>query len=265
MPARPRRPLVPRSEVTTSLPTYYSRLGPFRDLLAGGGGILTYHHVGSSPPGVRLKGLYVSPRLFTRQMDELRANGFVTETYDRSTSARNPETRRIFLTFDDGFRDVFEHALPVLRNSRFTAIQFLVADLLGQTSEWQAASGEVPGKLMDQAEVKDWIDAGNQIGSHTLRHPFLTRLAFAEAREEITASKKKLEDMFGVAIDHFCYPYGDWNREVRDLVKAAGYRSACTTEFGVNTPDTDPFALRRLTARYPSRNWRNFLRWLAGS
>ena len=139
---------------------------------------------------------------------------------------------------------------------------FLVAGRLGGRNEWEIAEGEAQAALMDDAQVRDWLAAGHEIGSHTLTHPRLTRLPVSEAREEITASRKKLEDQFGVPIEHFCYPYGDWNDAVRELVMAAGYKTACTTDPGVNTPEDSLFALKRFTARYPSRNLKAFWsRW----
>jgi peptidoglycan/xylan/chitin deacetylase (PgdA/CDA1 family) len=107
---------------------------------------------------------------------------------------------------------------------------------------------------MDAAQVRDWLAAGHEIGSHSLTHPWLTRLPVPAAREEIAASRKQLEDLFGVPIAHFCYPYGDWNEKVRNLVEAAGYKTACTTQPGVNTPADSLFTLKRFTARYASRN-----------
>ena len=56
----------------------------------------------------------------------------------------------------------------------------------------EKAEGEAPAPLMDAAQVKDWLAAGHEIGSHTLTHPWLTRLPLSEAREEISGSKKKL-------------------------------------------------------------------------
>ena len=106
---------------------------------------------------------------------------------------------------------------------------------------------------MDAGQVREWLAAGHDIGSHTLTHPFLTRLSTAQAREEVTASRKKLEDLFSRPILHFCYPYGDWNEAVRDLVAAAGYKTACTTDAGVNTAAESPLSLKRFTARYRSR------------
>jgi len=186
-------------------------------------------------------------------MAELEQAGFSAPDYTRvlADTARGAE---VILTFDDGFSDVLEHALPVLRQHGFKAIQFLVADLLGKTSEWQIAAGDVAGQLMDVAQVREWLAAGNEIGSHTLTHPWLTRIPVARAREEITASRKKLEDTFSRPIHHFCYPYGDVNEAVVDLVKEAGYRTACTTESGVNDATANPFALKRIMARYKSRS-----------
>src|SRR5207245_147749 len=110
--------------------------------------------------------------------------------------------------------------------SAFTAIQFLPADFLGRRNEWDVGLGEAPEAIMDAAQVREWLAAGHDIGSHSLTHPFLTRLPPAQAREEISASRKKLEDLFGRPVEHFCYPYGDWDEPVRDLVEQAGYRTA---------------------------------------
>jgi peptidoglycan/xylan/chitin deacetylase (PgdA/CDA1 family) len=245
-------------------PRYYSSLGPFRELFATGDALLTYHHVGPRPRGVRLKGLYVSAKLFAQQIAELKAGGYETDAFG-TIQSNQPHSKRVFLTFDDGFADVFENALPVLRQHRFRSIQFLVADLLGKTSQWQASSGEVPGLLMDKEQVKDWLDAGQEIGSHTSTHPRLTQVSALQAQEEVSGSKKKLEDIFGKAVEHFCYPYGDWNPGVRDIVAEAGYKSASITKFGVNTTESDSFTLRRITVRYPSRKLKNLGAWLRSS
>lgn len=246
------------------LPNYYASLTPFREFFCGGLPILTYHKLGPRLPGTRLKGLYVDTGLFARQLAELRSEGFQAVSLDDFGSSPAPSPRSIVLTFDDGFRNVLELGLAPLAENRFRAIQFLVADLIGKSNEWDRATGETPEPLMDAAQVREWLAAGHVIGSHTLTHPWLTRLPPALAREEIAASRKKLEDQFGVAVEHFCYPYGDWNEAVRDLVAGAGYRTACTTDFGVNPPGTPAHSLRRITARYRSRNWKNFKLWLGG-
>lgn len=245
------------------LPEYYSTLAPFRESFRRGRPILTYHSVGPRPRGVRLKGLYLPPRWFRRQMRELRAAGFASAWLDE-VPGPDGGPPAVVLTFDDGCRNVRVHALPVLEEAGFHAVVFLVADLLGRTSEWQAWAGGVAEPLMDAAEIRDWLAAGHRIGSHTCTHPWLTRLAPAAAREEITASRRKLEDQFGVPVRDFCYPYGDYDARVRDLVAEAGYQTAVTTRPGLNGPETPRLELRRWTARYPSRRLRHlWQRWRA--
>ncbi|MCP5526066.1 MAG: polysaccharide deacetylase family protein [Verrucomicrobiales bacterium] len=241
------------------LPACYTRLAPFRAAFDRGLPILTYHKLGPRPRGARLKGLFVSARLLDRQLAELRQAGFRSASLDDFPAACRPGSRRIVVTFDDGFRNVLDHGLDLLDRHGFTAVQFLVADRIGAVNDWDAAEGEVQEPLMDDAGVRRWLAAGHAIGSHTLTHPRLTILPPAGAREEITASRRRLEDRFGVAVRHFCYPYGDFNETVRDLVQEAGYATACTVENGLNQALTDPFALHRFTARYASRNLK---RWV---
>lgn len=210
-----------------------------------------YHKIGARPRGVRIKGLYISPRLFERQMAELGDGGFVTPAYGQLPNGGN-QGGTVALTFDDGFASAFTHAIEPLAQQQFRAIQFLVADRIGQFNEWEVQLGDVREPLMDAAQIKDWLAAGHEIGAHTLTHPFLTRISFREAREEVFAGRKKLEDRFGVAIRHFSYPYGDWNEAIEDLVREAGYVTACTAEFGVNTAETPPLQLKRIMARHRS-------------
>lgn len=245
------------------LPQQYHSLPPFRELFGTGVPILMYHKIGQRPGKVRLKGLYVTPDTFAGQLEELTGAGFSTCS-PREACSDGAAGPRITLTFDDGFRNVFENALSLLAKHRKSAIQFLVPGYIGKLNEWDLRDGEAPEPLMDAGHIREWLQAGNFIGSHSLTHARLTRLTPRDAREEIFASKKMLEDNFGVAIEHFCYPYGDWNESVRDLVVEAGYRTACTTEFGINTPATPPLALHRITARHPTRTLRSLRAKLLG-
>jgi peptidoglycan/xylan/chitin deacetylase (PgdA/CDA1 family) len=240
------------------LPSYFTGLRPFEKIFEQGNPILTYHKLGPRPRRVRIKGLYVSRPLFERQLNELRAAGFESGSLENAAGPR--AGRKVVITFDDGYVNVLRHAVEPLAKARFIAVQFLVANLLGRCNEWDVPLGESPEPMMDAAQVREWLAAGHDIGSHTLTHPYLTQISETAAREEISASRKKLEDLFGRPVRHFCYPYGDWNPAVRDLVIAAGYQTACTTEAGINTAADSPWALRRFTARYPSRGWKSFWR-----
>ncbi len=245
-----------------TLPPYYSSLAPFLSLFASGHPILTYHKLGPRPRKVRLRGLYLSAELFDQQLAELRASGFTNEPLSQVITEPPASTAGITLTFDDGYQNALRYGLEPLAKHGFQAIQYLVANRLGQLNDWDVRVGEAPEPLMSEPEVRDWLAAGHEIGSHTSTHPYLTRIPINEAKNEIQDSKKRLEDTFGVPIQHFCYPYGDWNPIVRDIVIEAGYLTAVTTDFGVNTLETSPFELKRITARYPSKNWRTALRFL---
>lgn len=233
---------------------YYFRLPFFREEFGKGLPILYYHKLGFPGLHEENKELFVSPRLFARQLAELRKAGFESRNLGSDTTPGG-----VVITFDDGYASAFEQALEPLRKYGFRAMQFLVSGLLGKRSSWNRESAP----LMDHAQVRDWLQAGHMIGAHTVSHPRLTQMDEASAREEITASRKFLEDAFGVPVKHFCYPYGNWSRRVADLVREAGFESATTTDTGVNTGNADPFALRRIHAWIPPRKpwgWYYYLR-----
>jgi peptidoglycan/xylan/chitin deacetylase (PgdA/CDA1 family) len=234
-------------------PTTFHTLKPFLELFQTGVPVLMYHKIANPPTGARLKGLYVRPERFAQQLTELHQAGFVS-CRPGTAHEGNGSQRRMALTFDDGFHNVWKHALEPLAARRFSATQFLVANFIGRLNQWEMREGEVREPLMDVAQVRDWLRAGHRIGSHSLSHPYLTRLSMRDAREEIVTSKKKLEDTFGVTVEDFCYPYGNWNETVRDLVMEAGYRTACAADFGVNTAAVSPFSLRRIIVRHPTRS-----------
>ena len=217
----------------------------------GGVAVLMYHKIGPTPRDTHWPGLYVSPRHFARQMDELTAAGLPAVAYGDAVRAIEGGGKGFCVSFDDGFCNAFEHALPVLQARSLRAIQFIVAGQIGGTDAWDRAIGEPPHRLMDDAQIREWLAAGHEIGSHTLTHPHLTALPPAQARTEVFDSKKRLEDRFGISIRHFCYPYGDENETIRALVAEAGYATAPTVAFGANGPGVPPLGLRRIMACNP--------------
>jgi peptidoglycan/xylan/chitin deacetylase (PgdA/CDA1 family) len=173
---------------------------------------------------------------------------------------RGPSLRQVSITFDDGFVSNWEKALSCMTGFGCRAMNYLVADRIGQTSDWEAREGGEASPLMNESQIRDWLAAGHWIGAHTCTHPHLSLLSRKEAKEEIFSSKKKLEDRFGIPMEHFAYPYGDYNETTVELVQEAGFQTACTMHRGINLSDTSPFELKRWTARYPSRTLRNFFR-----
>ncbi|EDY21969.1 polysaccharide deacetylase [Chthoniobacter flavus Ellin428] len=252
--------------MTAELPRYYLRLGHLAPLFAEGLPVLTYHKV--ARPKWRLGGsgalLYVSPRLFAEQVAELHTAGFRSGGIDEALRMERNGDRKVVLTFDDGFENLHAHAMEPMASHGFQGITYLIADRLGGINEWEIPLGCARERLMDVVQTREWLAAGNKIGAHTLTHPHLTQLDASAAREEITASKKKLEDIFGQRIDHFCYPYGDYNERVCDMVAEAGFLTATITKRGLNNKATPPMALRRFMVRYPKWELRDWWRLWTG-
>jgi len=242
---------------------YFADLAPLLALFASGLPVLCYHKIGPKPPGVKIRSIYLGESLFSRQMAALSAEGFRSISADRLAGS-GPASREILLTFDDGSLTVFRHAMKPMASAGFRAINYLVSDLIGGFNEWDTVKGEVPDRLMDEAQIREWMAAGHEIGAHTRTHPKLSRIAPDKAREEIAGSKKSLEDRFGLPVRHFCYPYGDYSRRVRDMVEEAGYETAVTVDPGVLLPGTDRYLIPRIGARAHSLNFRNVLKRLAG-
>ena len=219
-----------------------------RRLYQRGPAILTYHRIGRPPPGVPDPFLYDTAADLDAHLTRAKNAGLRVVSLGEATGGGKPQPNTLAVTFDDGCVSVLEEALPVLRRHQVRAIQFIVAGRIGGLNEWDLSKDDVPTPLMDAGQIREWLAAGQEIGSHTLTHRNLRKVSPAEAREEIAGSKQRLEDMFGVPVRHFAFPYGGWRvPHVREIVHEAGYVSACTTEFGVSQTETDRWNLRRIT------------------
>jgi len=221
------------------LPGHYCALDPFRALFKTGLPILLYHKIGRASLLDRRKGLFVSRRVLAAQLAELKATGFGFTNLKMINSPGE-----IVITFDDGYASSFEQGMRLLESVGCKAAQFLVSGRIGKVNDWDR-TGE---PLMDVPQIREWLSVGHSIGSHTVSHPDLTRLTLRESREEISASRKSLEDTFGVAVIDFAYPGGSYDERIVELVQEAGYSAAVTTEFGVNDAATNTYKLRRICA-----------------
>lgn len=205
-----------------------------------------YHQIARPPKFSGNRGLCVAPGLFRRQMIELRDAGFRATTLDSSAEASGEKT--IVITFDDGFQNAVSESTPILAECGFKAIQFLVADR--RTNQWDIDIGYPAAPLIDDSQAREWLAAGHEIGAHTLTHPRLTRISVSEARREIFESKSRLEDRLQHPVRHFCYPYGDFDPAIQELVIEAGFETACSTEPGSNLDHPNRYGLRRWLATH---------------
>ncbi|CAM3781884.1 polysaccharide deacetylase family protein [Bordetella flabilis] len=224
--------------------------------------ILMYHQIGEPPPrGTPYRGLTVHPASFRRQMAWLRRFGYRgLSMRDLMPYLRGERSGKVFgITFDDGFRNVHHNAAPILSEFGFTATNYFVARQFGGSNVWDHAEGVPPSPLMTVGEMREWAAAGNEVGSHTLDHVHLPRLAPEEARRQITASRQELEDALGGPVTAFCYPYGEYTQAHIDMAREAGYDNATLTQRGLASANDDPYGLPRvLVAR--STHLLNFLR-----
>lgn len=204
-----------------------------------------YHQIDTPPArGTPMRGLVVAPSTFSWQMGMLRLLGYrgvsMTELMPYLRGERTGKV--VGITFDDGYRNNLEHALPVLQRFGFSATCYAVSRLAGRDNAWDAKQG-VPSKpLMNADELRRWVAGGMEVGAHTRDHADLTTLDADTARDQITGCKRDLEDLVGAPVRHFCYPYGRFLPQHVVWAREAGYQSATTVNRGRAQPFADPFA-----------------------
>ena len=214
--------------------------------------ILMYHQVDAEPPkGSPMRGLVVSPATFSRQMAALNALGYVGKSMgDLMPYLKGERQGKVFgITFDDGYENNLRCAMPILKRYSFTSTCYVVASLIGQSNSWDIERGVKQVPLMNAQELQAWIDAGQEVGSHTLTHANLEQLDEAEQAIEIGHSKARLEALIkqNGGVQHFCYPYGGLNATAVQNVRTVGYLTATTTVRGRAVQgQSDDFLLPRV-------------------
>jgi peptidoglycan/xylan/chitin deacetylase (PgdA/CDA1 family) len=207
--------------------------------------VLAFHRIGDRPASANLPQQYVSPAHFRRLLDGFKRKNLRSISISEAIQTNAKIGRRFTISFDDGYEGALIYAAPTMREFGCSAIQFIVAGRLGRRNEWDLGRDTAMERLMDRAQVQEWLSLGFEIGAHTLTHAKLAAIPIAAAKNEIAGSKKKLEDLFGIPVKHFAYPYGVYNDRIAELVRDAGFETACTCDPGVVRHDVDPFRLGR--------------------
>ena len=176
---------------------------------------------------------YISPKRFHTLMRSFLARGYKTATLQQWRQDAVPD-KHVLLTFDDAYDDLYDELLPLVIQHRYTPVIFLVADRIGASNIWDQANGLRARNLLTLDQTREMQQYGVEFGSHTLTHPLLPNLSDSDLQREVRDSKTKLEDLLGVEIVSFAYPYGGIDRRVRSAVAAAGYKLAFTTLPGTN-------------------------------
>jgi peptidoglycan/xylan/chitin deacetylase (PgdA/CDA1 family) len=189
-------------------------------------------------------------REFARQMQWLARRRYTPIDMDTLAAARSGTgalpPKPVVITFDDGFQNCVEHAVPILQAHGFTAVFYLVTGLMGSTSRWMADAG-VSLALMSWAAARQLAAGGFQCGLHTATHPRLPTLDPARRGAELTDSRHRAEDELSRPMVHLAYPYGAYNASVRESVAEAGYSTAATTRPGLYGHTDDILAVPRIT------------------
>ncbi|MEL1135094.1 polysaccharide deacetylase family protein [Desulfitobacterium sp. THU1] len=195
--------------------------------------VLYYHSI-AYEAGNELR---IPPQEFETHMQLLYDNGYESVSLDELyhyfyEDGVLPE-KPIVITFDDGYEDNYTHAFPIADKFGYHGTIFMVTD-------WIDGAG-----YLKREQLLEMSQAGWQIGSHTKSHPYLNSISTEQIKEELSSSKKILEDLLGTAVNFFAYPYGINNPTIIEQSKEAGYTMGLTIERGWAVEE-DPFRLQRI-------------------
>jgi len=206
--------------------------------------IVTFHAIDDRPSVISF-----SPALFERGMRLLHKAGYRTlnlvDLADCMRKGRSFPERYLAITFDDGYRSVYETAFPVLQHYGMTATVFLT---VGKTKQERLPSME-DRSMLSWHEINEMHRAGIAFGGHTLTHPDLTHLPKELLELEVLGGKRVIEDALGSRVDTFAYPFGRYDDRCREIV-SCHFLCACSDRLGLLRKTSDPYAMERVDAYY---------------
>jgi peptidoglycan/xylan/chitin deacetylase (PgdA/CDA1 family) len=179
---------------------------------------------------------------FAKQLEYLHSSGWstisVSQLLESSKNKSSLPEKSLIISFDDGNQTDYTIAFPLLNKFDYKAIFFLTSDFI-----------EKPGHL-SKSQILRMSQEGMKFGSHGKTHKFLSTLDENELKLELQESKKVLEEITGKKIDLLSLPGGYYSSKVKRMAKELGYKGICTSKFGLNENNTDPFELKRISFRF---------------
>ena len=213
--------------------------------------ILMYHRVNDALPA---HNLVTRERAFEKQMRFLYRHPNVYQVISLKEFETGypaifeaPQTK-VIITFDDGYRDNYQNAFPILKRFGFPATIFLTTSLIGTDMKFNRYA-KIPGRdMLNWEEIAEMYAHQITFGAHTASHPHLPQFSREAQRREIEESRACVDKNLprGERLDTFCYPYGEYNGDTMDIVQGLGFRYALSVIQGVNTPETPLYELRRI-------------------
>ena len=211
--------------------------------------ILMYHSISAGgTPGFRK--FTLRPDLFAGHLAYLHEQGYQSLSVAGLVKALREKTlpeKPVVLTFDDAFLDFYTAALPVLKLHNAAASLFIPTRYLDGTSLWLDDVGEGARPLVSRGQLIEIANAGMDCGAHTHSHCHLDTAKEAEGRKEISQSKEIIEQIIGLPVTTFAYPYGHHHPEARQWVIDAGFQAACAVKHALSHTHDDLFTLARIT------------------
>jgi len=214
--------------------------------------IVTYHHISNNTNSSnRIEwGLNVSISAFEEQVKYLSDNGYSTVTlldvYRSFYGGKPLPPKSVVLTFDDGYRDNYEHAFPILKKYKKVGTFFMISGFVNSQS------------YMTVAQLKEISDVGMEIGPHTKSHQGLGALDKTKIATEVILSKMEIEKITGKPAYFLAYPYGGYNEQVISVIKTQGYLLAVTARDGKDQDNSKPYELNRSSVS-PKTNLKAFV------
>jgi peptidoglycan/xylan/chitin deacetylase (PgdA/CDA1 family) len=210
--------------------------------------ILTFHDIAGASAVIAF-----SPQIFRQGMTQLHESGYRTlSLIDAANCLYKHEpfpARSIVITFDDGYRSVYDEAFPVLQRYAMSATVFLTVGKRNAVN----LDGSLPSlegrSMLSWRSIREMHNYGIMFGAHTMTHPDLTHLPMNKVKEEILASKEIIENALGISVSTFAYPYGRYNALVREVVKE-NFTCACSDRLGLTKWGSDLYALERVDSYY---------------
>ncbi|MFA6618256.1 MAG: polysaccharide deacetylase family protein [Candidatus Neomarinimicrobiota bacterium] len=182
--------------------------------------VLAYHKVSTQ---WELSFTMLYPKQFERQMRYLAKKGYIGKSLKEYLA--NPQDNYFVITFDDAYESVYKNAFPLLQELGFTASIFVICNYMGKNNTWDFTPGKIYSRHMDKESILKLHHAGWEIGSHGLDHLVITSMSSEEAMNDLQESKAILEDLVGEDVESFCFPFGNYTKEIVEKAKKAAYKN----------------------------------------
>ncbi|WP_443659102.1 polysaccharide deacetylase family protein [Clostridium algidicarnis] len=197
--------------------------------------ILYYHSVEKSEDNE----LRIAPEKFRGQLKYLKDNNYVSLTLQELQSyiTQNMPIPKnsVVITFDDGYKDNYDNAYPILKEFGYTATIFVISGLIDKDPNY-----------LNSDHIKEMSKNGIEIGSHSINHENLLEISKEDKIETITKSKQDLEKLIEKPVISIAYPFGKFNDDIVNITKGAGYTLGFTIDKGWGNGKEDPLKLSRV-------------------